>query len=127
MKKITEIMESVSKSLKDVSTSELHRRVRAAEAHPSRVSDDARKGANAAKQELIRREREDEEQGHHIHSLTSTEHLASIVKGKIDPVHLAKKELANRGLDSDGKWVGFEKAHDHHFGGDKKHSPRALS
>lgn len=41
--------------------------------------------------------------------------LSSIVKGKADPVHLAKKELAARGLDSDGKWIGFKSAKKHHF------------
>lgn len=33
--------------------------------------------------------------------------LAEIVNGTIDPIALAKKELAARGLDKAGKWVGF--------------------
>lgn len=36
--------------------------------------------------------------------------LASIVRGEIDTVDLAKRELAGRGLDQDGKWVGFAKS-----------------
>lgn len=40
--------------------------------------------------------------------------LAQIVKGQIDPVLLAKQQLANRGLNSDGVWIGFKKAKAHH-------------
>lgn len=36
--------------------------------------------------------------------------LCKIVSGEIDPVQLAKKELANRGRDASGEWVGFENA-----------------
>ncbi|HCY75957.1 MAG TPA: hypothetical protein DHV28_08540 [Ignavibacteriales bacterium] len=39
----------------------------------------------------------------------ATDLLVAILKGQIDPVELAKKELKNRGLDEDGKWVGFRK------------------
>ena len=40
----------------------------------------------------------------------STEILAAAVRGDIDLNALAKKELANRSLDFNGKWVGFERA-----------------
>lgn len=33
--------------------------------------------------------------------------LSLIVKGEIDPRELAWSQLRNRGLDADGKWVGF--------------------
>ena len=37
-----------------------------------------------------------------------TDLLVAIGKEQIDPVELANKELANRGLDINGKWVGFK-------------------
>ena len=36
--------------------------------------------------------------------------LAAAAKGALDLNHLARAELANRGLDRDGRWVGFERA-----------------
>lgn len=45
-----------------------------------------------------------------IFSLTANKLLGDIAKGIIDPVALAKKELANRGYDENGKWVGFKKS-----------------
>ena len=41
-------------------------------------------------------------------TLLSTDILVKAVKGEIDLNLLAKEELKNRGLDEDGKWVGFE-------------------
>ena len=38
----------------------------------------------------------------------ATDLLVAIVNRQIDPVELASKELDNRGLDSNGKWVGFK-------------------
>jgi hypothetical protein len=38
----------------------------------------------------------------------ATDLLVAIVNKQIDPVELANKELKNRGLDEDGKWVGFK-------------------
>lgn len=35
--------------------------------------------------------------------------LCKVVKGEIDLLALARKELANRGLDDNGAWVGFDK------------------
>lgn len=40
--------------------------------------------------------------------------LTQAVNNKIDLLQLAKKELANRGLDSRGLWVGFQKAKEIH-------------
>lgn len=39
----------------------------------------------------------------------TTDLLVAIVKQQINPVELAYKELQNRGLDENGKWVGFVK------------------
>lgn len=36
--------------------------------------------------------------------------LAAAARGEIDLNHLAKLELACRGLDLNGKWIGFEQA-----------------
>lgn len=44
----------------------------------------------------------------YLYHLTATDLLVAIVKKQIDPVELAQKELKNRGLDMDGKWVGFK-------------------
>ena len=47
---------------------------------------------------------------------TATPLLLAITGGLIDPVLLARCELANRGLDLDGKWVGFAAAEKLHLG-----------
>lgn len=47
-----------------------------------------------------------------LFSTTHTELLVKIAQKKIDPVMLAKTELANRGIGKSGKWVGHEKASD---------------
>lgn len=44
----------------------------------------------------------------YIFQLIATDLLVAILKKQIDPVELANKELANRGLDENGKWVGFK-------------------
>jgi hypothetical protein len=36
--------------------------------------------------------------------------LLAIAEGMIDPVRMAQWELASRGLDANGKWVGFAEA-----------------
>lgn len=50
----------------------------------------------------------------HLFSITSNAVLSAIVKGELDPVLAAKRELANRGFDADGKWVGFKAAKEIH-------------
>lgn len=40
---------------------------------------------------------------------TWTELLVKIASGEIDAQELARQELANRGLDLSGQWVGFKK------------------
>ncbi|MCX6222462.1 MAG: hypothetical protein NTZ69_15935 [Bacteroidia bacterium] len=41
---------------------------------------------------------------------TYSQLLSRIAKGEIDAKQLAKQELANRGLDINGQWVGFDEA-----------------
>jgi hypothetical protein len=43
-----------------------------------------------------------------------TELLTKAVNGEINVLQLIKTELANRGLDSNGKWVGFKKSAELH-------------
>ena len=45
-----------------------------------------------------------------IFSMTSTDLLLAAAAGLIDLNQLARKQLANRGLDANGKWVGFDRA-----------------
>lgn len=40
--------------------------------------------------------------------------LAAVANGELDLNDLACKELANRGLDKQGNWVGFDKANQIH-------------
>ena len=49
----------------------------------------------------------DELNPNYLYHLTATDLLVAILKKQIDPVALANKELKNRGLDENGKWVGF--------------------
>ena len=46
----------------------------------------------------------------YIFTLTSNHLLAGIIKGEIDIVELAKRELDNRGYNTNCEWVGFKKA-----------------
>ena len=38
--------------------------------------------------------------------------LTSVAQGRLDLNDLARQELANRGLDVTGAWVGFDRARD---------------
>ncbi len=40
--------------------------------------------------------------------------LAAVARGEIDLNRIAKEELASRGLDVNGAWVGFAKAKELH-------------
>jgi len=48
---------------------------------------------------------------------TATDLLLAAASGMIDPVMFARRELANRGLDANGTWVGFDRAREIHLGG----------
>jgi hypothetical protein len=39
-----------------------------------------------------------------------TRFLLAIHHGDVDVVHLARRELASRGMDGNGRWVGFAEA-----------------
>lgn len=49
-----------------------------------------------------------------IFSTTATALLVEALKGVFDLKHLVRLELANRGVDDKGNWVGFEKAKELH-------------
>lgn len=44
----------------------------------------------------------------YMFQMIATDLLVAIVKGQIDPVELAQKELRNRGLDENGRWIGLK-------------------
>ena len=56
---------------------------------------------------------EDELNPEYLFTGTKNQLLQKIVKGEIDPVLLAKQSLADRGLNEDGQWIGFEQAEEH--------------
>jgi hypothetical protein len=56
----------------------------------------------------------DEENPKHALSRIGSQALGQAAQGKDDLKNRAKVELANRGMDSDNKWVGFDKAKAHH-------------
>ena len=45
-----------------------------------------------------------------IFQIIDTDVLLEIASGTVDPVELARIELAQRGLGKDGKWIGFPQA-----------------
>jgi hypothetical protein len=49
-----------------------------------------------------------------LFSCIATDLLLAITSGLIDPVQLAHEQLANRGLDADGQWAGFDRAREIH-------------
>ncbi len=54
--------------------------------------------------------RNDDDNPSFIFSLTSSKLLAEAIQGDFDLIYLVRRELANRGQDSKGKWVGFDEA-----------------
>ncbi len=54
--------------------------------------------------------RKDDDNPAFIFSLTSSKLLAEAIEGGFDLIYLVRRELANRGQDSKGKWVGFDEA-----------------
>lgn len=55
-------------------------------------------------------DRSDAENPTYIFSLTSTRVLVEAIKKEFDLLYMAKRELANRGQDQNGNWVGFDQA-----------------
>ncbi|MES2565543.1 MAG: hypothetical protein V4565_01675 [Bacteroidota bacterium] len=54
--------------------------------------------------------RKDDDNPAFLFSLTSSKLLAEAIEGDFDLIYLVRRELANRGQDSKGKWVGFDEA-----------------
>jgi len=46
--------------------------------------------------------------------IANTKVLAAVARGELDLNRIAREELAARGLDLNGVWVGFEKAREIH-------------
>ncbi|MEI7431202.1 MAG: hypothetical protein WCL27_12170 [Betaproteobacteria bacterium] len=47
-------------------------------------------------------------------ALADIDILAAVARGEVDLNRLAREVLANRGMNAQGVWVGFEKARDEH-------------
>lgn len=60
--------------------------------------------------EKMKQELPDDLNPQYMFDLTSTALLIDIVKGRLDPYLMAKEQLANRGCDDKGQWIGFSKA-----------------
>lgn len=58
--------------------------------------------------------RKDDENPRFIFSMTSDKVLVEALNGDFDLVYMVRRELANRGLDQNGKWIGFDKAKELH-------------
>jgi hypothetical protein len=54
--------------------------------------------------------RKDDLNPRYIFALTATQLLTEALKGDFDIIYLIRRELANRGVDKNGVWVGFPKA-----------------
>jgi len=55
-------------------------------------------------------EMSDEENPEYLYSTVPTKLVAQIANGKVDANEYAKREMANRGFDKRGKWIGFDAA-----------------
>jgi hypothetical protein len=49
--------------------------------------------------------------------IANSEILAAVARGELDLNAVARQELAARGLDKNGKWIGFDAARKLHLGG----------
>ncbi len=74
-----------------------------------------RQKQKSSKDELAKYDKRDDELNpRFMFSTTATQLLTEALKGKFDMMYLIRRQLASRGLDSNGKWIGFEKAEKHH-------------
>ncbi|MBU1674977.1 hypothetical protein KKA85_04270 [bacterium] len=81
--------------------------------HPGQPSDTTRQRLRA---QLADPDIRDLQNPAFLFSTTTTDLLLAIAGGLIDPVRLARRELANRGLDANGRWIGFAAAERLHLG-----------
>lgn len=58
--------------------------------------------------------RNDDLNPQYMFSTTASQLLSEALKGEFDINYLIRKELANRGQDKNGKWIGFGKAKEIH-------------
>jgi hypothetical protein len=65
---------------------------------------------NEVYEEMLMNEVKDDDNPKYMFRTTNTSLLVSAVKGKIDLLEYAKKEMAARGFDKNGKWIGFDKS-----------------
>ena len=66
------------------------------------------------KEDDARAEMSDDENPAYLFRTTWTSLLSKIAKGEIDANFYARAELANRGLDLNGNWIGFAAAAKEH-------------
>ncbi|MGP8216889.1 MAG: hypothetical protein ACLQQ4_15085 [Bacteroidia bacterium] len=58
--------------------------------------------------------RSDELDPRYIFNMTATKLLTEALKGEYSIEYMVRRELANRGLDKEGKWIGFSQAKELH-------------
>lgn len=61
-------------------------------------------------EKYLMKEGEDDKNPNYLFAMTWTELLVKVASKKVDAVMIAKKELANRGIGKNGKWVGHEES-----------------
>lgn len=79
--------------------------------HDSRMTDATRQ---CIREQLA--EGTDEVNPSYLFATTHTALLLAIAGGLVDPVRLTHEQLAGRGLDANGDWVGFDRARQIHLG-----------
>ncbi len=62
------------------------------------------------KEEYLLMESSDAENPEYLFSTVPTKLVQQIATGKVDANEYAKREMANRGFDKRGKWIGFDAA-----------------
>lgn len=74
-----------------------------------------RKKSKTTKMDLEKyADRKDDFNPRYLFSLTATQLLCECLSGEIDMNYLVRRELANRGVNENGTWVGFPKAKEIH-------------
>ena len=55
--------------------------------------------------------------------MVKTDTLCAALRGEIDVEQLLREELAGRGVDGSGQWIGFKAATELHSAGQRKKAP----